>query len=131
MLSDQVLNQLKQYLYNQPEIELAYIYGSQQSGEAKSESDIDIAVKLAPNTDSTLIRSIIADLNKLTGKEIDCKSITLESHPVFANNVIMGKPLLVRNERDRVHFEVRIMQRYRDDERRRRIYRHYYPQMFT
>jgi hypothetical protein len=58
------------------------------------------------------------------------KVISLDSHPVFAYNVIMGKTLVVRNDRDRVHFEVRIMQRYRDDERRRRIYRHYYPQMF-
>jgi hypothetical protein len=58
--------------------------------------------------------------------------LELTQHPVYLKSVVEeGEVVVERDDRERVAFEVRVMQRYQDDEARRRIYRQYYGEAFA
>ena len=113
---EKLINQLKKVLAKQP-IKLAYLYGSYARGQETPKSDIDIAVVMERNSKKADYEIAVA-LQSQLGKnfpEIDIRSINLENPSVFLRNVLKeGKPLVVKDESERINFEVNAMKKFYD-----------------
>jgi predicted nucleotidyltransferase len=103
-----------QYLRSRPEVELAYLFGSQASGRTTALSDVDIAV--CPSGDGLPIyRSLLAGLSRcLEGEEMDLILLT-DAPPTFAHQVITnGRLIFCRDPHERVAFESQVIREYMD-----------------
>jgi predicted nucleotidyltransferase len=107
------------YLAHQPEVVLAYLYGSYAAGQTWAESDLDIGVVFQDEgTSYDIFQQALrhaAELQSKIGKiEIDLRE--LNGAPVeFLMQVIQtGRCLYARNERERVQFETRVIMEYLD-----------------
>jgi len=106
------------YFSKRPEVAAVYLYGSQARGDAKRDSDIDLAVLV---TDKRKYKGFgipqvvfTIDLEKITGKKVEVQDLTACSVE-FAHRVLSeGKLLISNNDRIRVNFEVEMVKKYFD-----------------
>ncbi len=110
---------LARYFAAQPDVVVAYLFGSVARGTARPQSDVDIAVLFDARLDA-LARveremEIARNLPKeLATGEIDLRSLHNVS-PVFLAQVLgTGTLLYARSESERIAFEVRAMSEYLD-----------------
>ena len=114
-----------------PAIELVYLFGSQLTSEATSESDVDLAIKLQPQSEVKIIRQVSNILNQSLPHTFDCRLISDQSDPIFLHqSVWLGQCLYATNQLSRIKFEVFVEQLYLDDESRQQIIAQYLPQYF-
>lgn len=95
----------------------AYLYGSLARSEERPESDVDVAVLLAEQTDGGLLSPIVrlrGELERSLHRTVDL--IDLRSAPVDLIHRVMrdGVLLVERDPSARVHFEVDARNRYFD-----------------
>ncbi len=111
VLNRDIINKIVKYFKNKPQVEAVYLYGSQARGDARSDSDIDLAVLMEEKSDYFMFES---DLSRLLDRKIDVQSLT--SCPIdFAHRVILeGKLLISNNEKARIAFEEKIFRDYFD-----------------
>ncbi|GAB3486750.1 type VII toxin-antitoxin system MntA family adenylyltransferase antitoxin [Marinomonas epiphytica] len=101
-----------------PDVRLIYLFGSQASGHANSNSDIDIAIlldrKVAPVKRFDLQESLAIKLNK----DIDLVDL-LSASTVMQNQVIQHGELIYGDETTCCQFEMQVLSMYQhlNDER--------------
>ena len=102
------------YFDKKPQVATVYLYGSQARGEAKKDSDIDLAVLFTKKQDSLDFFALAPELSKMTGKEVEVQD--LESCRIdFAHRVLSeGKLLFSNNEKVRIAFEEEVFRNYFD-----------------
>lgn len=105
LLKDKKIKLLKDYFKKQPEVLMAFVFGSYVKGFAMEESDIDIAVYLGENLSEKekedLESKIYFEVSKIAQKEVD---LVLFSHPRASACLISsifktGIPLKVADEK--------------------------------
>jgi hypothetical protein len=119
---------LAERLAAMPEIELAYLFGSQVSGRVRRESDIDVAILVtnerAGDPRAELAR-LFADLGQIVPSErLDV--VLLNGAPSLLRHRIIrdGRLLFARTPERRIRFVSRTIQDYQDMQvRRGRFYR--------
>lgn len=120
----EVLTQLKAelpaILAGRP-VMLAYLYGSVAEGCALPDSDVDVALVLAPDHGLSPYQRMCLELNIAaeleeccSGREVDVRSIN--DAPLMAQGIVVteGIPVYVRDENFRVDYEVLTRKRYFD-----------------
>jgi predicted nucleotidyltransferase len=116
----QLVKELNEFFSGEEHVILAYLFGSTVRGETNCLSDIDIAVLF----DNTLTKKeafdlqlrLIVDLGDLL-KTNNVDLIVLNDSPLLLTfNIIRDGIILKSDERERVHFETRIMSRYYDEQ---------------
>jgi len=105
--------QLYNYFKNQP-VDLAYLFGSQASGKAKSLSDIDLAVLFTKTLmDQERFRLKIKILGGLSEilKTDKIDLVDLKTAPPFLQFEAIKKrnEIFVRNENIRIDFETKVL----------------------
>jgi predicted nucleotidyltransferase len=113
------LSTIRDYLSRQPEVGLAYLYGSYAAGQPWAESDLDIGVLfLDEGTPYDIFQQALRHAAELQSKigEIEIDLRELNGAPVeFLMQVIQtGHCLYARSERERVQFETRVIIGYLD-----------------
>lgn len=109
---------------------LAYIYGSQATGNAGSLSDVDIAVLFSRGLESRdrfqRVLALIGDLASVFKRD-DVNVLDLdEGAPLLNNNVrLHGRVIFCADERARIAFMIRALQQYEDTEPMRREQNYY------
>ena len=111
-----LLNAPSPLLAARPEVRLAYLFGSQTTGQVGPMSDIDLALLFEAGTDIHAVCALIAHelVKALSTDRIDL--IALESAPIeLAHHVIStGICLVQRDLATRVEYEAEVMSRYGD-----------------
>lgn len=110
------VERLKAFFSTQPQVELAYLFGSTARGTTGPMSDVDVAVRFAPGAAHTLDESLkIRDaLCRYLGSDrIDFVNLD-QASPVLRFNVIRDGVLLKGDDDVRVPFEVKVMSEYFD-----------------
>lgn len=118
MLKLEIKNKIIKYFSQKPEVAAVYLYGSYARGEAKSDSDIDLAVLVTDKRKYTgfgIPQVVFAqDLSKLTDKEVEVQDLTACSVE-FAHRVLSeGSLLLSNNDKGRINFQVETTRKYFD-----------------
>ena len=108
---------LRVVLEAHPAVQVVYLFGSRARGEARKDSDVDVAV-LGKITDAL---TLLADLEEAAARPVDL--VLLRSAPVeLAARVVQeGVRLLVRDEVARVRHHAEVLDRYFDTEPMRAI----------
>ena len=110
------LSKLRSYFAGFPSVSAVYLFGSQARKEAKTQSDIDIAVLFAEKTTEKYNARIqfTEDLRKLLGKNIDICDIQQGDIP-FAYRILSESVILyVGDDQRRISFEVQLLRNYFD-----------------
>ncbi len=107
------------HLSRRREIEAAYVFGSVASGRTRKDSDIDIAVLVAPRVRPGKILKyrlqLMADLGSaLRRSDVDVVILN-EAPPLLAHRILSkGKLVFERSASARVRFQVRTASLYLD-----------------
>jgi uncharacterized protein len=110
--------QLAALLEAEPDVVVAYLFGSRARGTPRPGSDADVAVLLADDTDPHARQ---VELSAALGPEVDV--VVLNHVPVALGYRVLrdGVLLVNRDDRARVRHWVRTVDRYLDSEPLRRV----------
>jgi len=95
MIQDLVRHALTAY----PQVELAILFGSQASGRARADSDVDIAVMLPRAMTASEKIAMVGDLALATGRAIDLIDLRTAGEPLLGQIIQHGTRLLGSDER--------------------------------
>lgn len=116
---------LCEYFGRRPEVAAALLFGSRARGEARPQSDVDLAVLLTPEAASTGVSrsQMLAELMNLAPPQLRVDLAFLnDASPLLQHRVLRdGIVLFVRDNRALARFTIRAMQRYEDTRRLRRL----------
>ena len=108
---------LTEYFAAQPDVIAAYLFGSRATGQARAESDVDVAVLLSEEDNVTRFErrlQLMAEVSEICGREADVVVLN-DAPPILQNQVLKhGRLLCERDRRARVEFEVQAGQVYAD-----------------
>lgn len=113
---DELISTIKGYLSQQEGLVAAYLFGSVAEGMNHRLSDVDVALLLSPQLDSTtafdLRLKVMAALKHRCHRPVDVVILN-DASPVFRFQVIQqGQVLLGRDSTARCLFEARTMSEY-------------------
>jgi len=110
---------MARYFAAQPDVVVAYLFGSVARGQAHAHSDVDVAVlfdtRLDPFQRADRYLEILGRIpSNLATRQIDVRMLN-NTPPVFLAQVVgLGEPIYARSEKERIEFEVRTMTEYLD-----------------
>ena len=114
-MDPELLDQLRraaEAVFSLRPVALAYLYGSQASGQATPLSDVDVAIvtdrELSPRDRLRLELTLETDLAAVLRHEVDVRVINHAPLLVRGTVVQTGIPLYVRDDAARVNFETAV-----------------------
>jgi uncharacterized protein YutE (UPF0331/DUF86 family)/predicted nucleotidyltransferase len=113
-MDESLIERAVQYLRSRPEVEIAYLFGSQASQRTTPLSDIDIAVYLHGDGLSTY-RSLLSGLSQLLSHQSLDLIPLAQASPTFAHQVITkGRLIFCRHPHRRVAYESQVRRQVLD-----------------
>ncbi|MDZ7784336.1 MAG: nucleotidyltransferase domain-containing protein [Halioglobus sp.] len=91
------LDRIADYLAAQDDLRLAIVYGSLATGQARLDSDLDIAVAGDQPLDADRKMALIRGLARVCGRAIDLVDLTTVGEPLLGQILNGGKRLLGNN----------------------------------
>lgn len=85
--------QVQAALAKHPEIELAIVFGSLARGEARRDSDVDVAVQLPTPLDADRKMQLIADIAAITGRPVDLVDLRTVGEPLLGQILKHGRQI--------------------------------------
>lgn len=111
-------NEIKRIFENDEKIKLAYLFGSQASGEVGPLSDYDFAIYLAENDKAKIFDKKVEIQDKISRvlktNKVDLSILNEIEEPEFKYNIISQGKLLFEREPYRMLVEPEIMNEYFD-----------------
>jgi uncharacterized protein len=125
-----LLDGVKRAALSVPLVHAAYVFGSQMTGRARSDSDLDVAVAFAPKADPTergratlaLIDALTRELGPL-GERADVVDLERAGAAVGFRAIKTGQRVLERDRGRRIALEAGIARRYDDEAPKRALFR--------
>lgn len=87
------IQQVQSALAKHPEIELAIVFGSVARGEARRDSDIDVAVQLPAPLGTREKMQLIADIATTTGRPVDLIDLRAVGEPLLGQILKHGQQI--------------------------------------
>jgi predicted nucleotidyltransferase len=114
---DQLASRIRELV---PDLQYAYLFGSAVTEQARSASDIDIAIATDQPLEAPELGRLIGELEKCVDRPIDLVDLD-RAGPILAMQVLRhGELLLEPDHRARLDFEMHTPSRYADWKRMRR-----------
>lgn len=89
---------LSQYLERQPDVVMAFLFGSQARGRAHAQSDVDLAVYFDPVPDHRRLHEVWDRLECISQRDVDLVVLN-DARPSIADTALRGERLVVKDER--------------------------------
>lgn len=118
------IKKLQNYFAKQKDVLAVYLYGSFAKEIPHKRSDIDFGILFDPPIETYhRLGGISGDLYDLLNlkTEVDVRELSLNKSSVYSRNVVKGRLIYSRDEVKRINFEVKVMQKFRDEEYLRNI----------
>jgi predicted nucleotidyltransferase len=110
-------------------LRVAYLFGSRVRGDARPDSDLDVAVVFADGANERerecarrAVISALTDALGALGERADVVDLATADSAV-AFRALQGRLVLARTDTDRVRIEVRVGRRFDDDAPKRALFR--------
>ncbi len=119
MAEEELIQSLAGFMARQPEVRLAYLFGSQARGAANALSDIDLAVwldeRLTAAEQGQVHMRLMGDLMGLLRRD-DIDLVVLNRASLLLRHRVLrdGRLLFAADERERVRFAASTLERYLD-----------------
>ena len=95
-LDDSVLNGLRDWCAMRP-VKLCVLFGSQATGRARADSDVDLAIWADEAPDFRTRMRWLGELVDLTGREVSLVFVTADTNPVLGWEIVRnGLPVFER-----------------------------------
>ena len=85
------LESIQQFFAAQPDVELAYVFGSLAKGSARSDSDLDVAIQARQPLSAEQRLDMLEALAALTGRPVDLVDVTHAGEPLLGEILTHGK----------------------------------------
>lgn len=108
MQNKDLLDKLKEFFENLKFIDFALIFGSYAKGKTLPISDIDLAIHTSTNLELLEIGELVAQLEKLTQKEVDLVILNelYKKDPPLAYNIVNdGVLIFCKNQEKFINFK--------------------------
>ena len=102
-----------------PEAWAIYVYGSFARGDERPDSDLDLAVLLAPGAKLPDKLALISEVSQQVGRDVDLVNLREAGLDLVHELLQNGEPLLVRRESDVLVWEAERMTDYAEFNPRR------------
>lgn len=93
---DNLVSRLRTYLYGEPDLLLAYVFGSVAEGHQRPDSDLDVAVYPKQALTSERKAELISALARIAGRPVDVIDLRTAG-PHIARQAIRGRLLFTRS----------------------------------
>jgi len=93
-VEQKIYEPLLQYLQQHPEIQQAILFGSLASGQAHSESDVDLSVALDHVLDANEKMQMVEDIALVMGRAVDLIDLNVVGEPLLGQIVQHGQQLV-------------------------------------
>jgi predicted nucleotidyltransferase len=111
-----IINAIKEVMEKDSEVLFAYLYGSSVYFDRISGGDIDVAVYLKTLDMMGYLKKeeelIAALVNRIHSNRIDLRILNVSPFLLQYHVIKEGVPILVRDEAERVGFEIKVMNRF-------------------
>lgn len=87
------LEHVRDYLAHEPDVNLAYVFGSMAKGNAKYQSDLDVAIQTSTPLAAPRKMEIIAQLASIAGRPVDLVDVNQAGEPLLGEILREGKRL--------------------------------------
>lgn len=87
------IQQIRSALAEHPEIELAIVFGSVARGDARGDSDVDVAVQLPTPLGADQKMQLIADIAASTGRPVDLIDLRVVGEPLLGQILRHGQQI--------------------------------------
>jgi predicted nucleotidyltransferase len=111
------------------EVRVAYLFGSQIRGKPRADSDLDLAISLAPESDDDFrertrrrVVAALTDALGAIGERADVLDLGRAGAEVAFAAIRDGVCVLARSREERVRLEARIARRYDEEAPRRALF---------
>lgn len=122
----EIITKINELLGSMPQVEFAYLFGSQARGVTGPLSDIDIAVFVQEREDMFMLRLLLLEQLQRLGGLVPVDLVVLNNAPpVLKYEVICNGNVIKENRELRVMFEVRTLSEYLDTQHLRNTQRPY------
>ncbi len=109
-----MLETLRAGLSGQPDLDLAYLFGSQARGESGKTSDVDVAVLFGHPIDLMKLGALQEGLSELLGRPVDLVDLRTAG-PLLTKEVVSDGQLIVsRSPGFTLQFELRAIRVWED-----------------
>ncbi len=109
-----IASRVRPVLETDPRVRFAYLFGSQASGDARPDSDVDLAVSLRPQGSLLDDARLHDQLAAALGRD-DVDLLVLEDAPLWLQfRVVAGRVLFSRDEQERITFRERVEKEFLD-----------------
>lgn len=85
------LERISSYLQDEPDVHLAYVFGSVATGKASYESDLDVAIKASHALTPARKATMISALARMTGRPVDLIDLNQAGEPLLGEILRGGK----------------------------------------
>ncbi|MCK5233987.1 MAG: nucleotidyltransferase domain-containing protein [Candidatus Aenigmarchaeota archaeon] len=114
----EIIKRLSAFFREKKDVRAAYLFGSHARGDTGPLSDIDVAIlldkRLSGKERFRIQLKIISDVTEILGTDKVDVVVLNDASLLLKHNAIKEGVVLAESETERVAFEVRIMQEYRD-----------------
>lgn len=100
-------------LASHPDIRAAYLFGSQVSGDARTDSDIDVGLLFRSPQPFATTAAVEAALTRATGRKVDVVDVA-RAGPFLALEIVRGERIFTRDSTDTDRFELYVLRRAGD-----------------
>jgi predicted nucleotidyltransferase len=87
------LEYVRDYLAHESDVNLAYVFGSMAKGNAKYQSDLDIAIQTITPLSASRKMEMIAELANIAGRPVDLVDVNQAGEPLLGEILRDGKRL--------------------------------------
>jgi len=112
------LNIVRAYFARQPDVLVAYLFGSLARGQIHPGSDVDFAVLFDPSLEGEMlverILDLMTDLSDFTSREVQVVALNLATPLLAFQATSEGILLYERSQSERIAFQTRAMKIYYD-----------------
>jgi predicted nucleotidyltransferase len=92
--SDSDILRIRQILKGYPHVRLALLFGSLAKGNARKDSDLDLAIATDHPLDSRQKMQLIAELASAIGRPIDLVDFAMIGEPLLGQIIVHGRRIL-------------------------------------
>jgi len=118
---DDVIRQVRNALEGNPNVRMAYVFGSTVAGAPRVGSDVDVAVHWATRPTLEELGRVVDEIQSATRRQVDLVDLATAPPLLMREILTAGRLVVARDDTERLQFETHALARFMDTAHLRRV----------